>query len=215
MDNPFVFSLAFGLADTRENCIESSQDVYRRLLLRTPDSVVMTFETIAVLAVLGDGTMDQDKLKDLVRLFRPDRDGNLSLLDFVKSIDTVYKTIRLLRASVRNSMKIDRAFETLFNIAFYTVMTCVILSQIGFDPLALFLSLSSVILAFAFMIGSASSKYFEVRIGASRNNLAMLHCVYPRSPSLTSYLVLNIHRAYFSYCSVDPMTLAIVFTLAT
>lgn len=29
------------------------------------------------------------------------------------------------------------------------------------DPLALFLSLSSVILAFAFMIGSASSKYFE------------------------------------------------------
>lgn len=29
------------------------------------------------------------------------------------------------------------------------------------DPLALFLSLSSVILAFAFMIGPASSKYFE------------------------------------------------------
>jgi hypothetical protein len=29
------------------------------------------------------------------------------------------------------------------------------------DPLSLFLSLSSVILAFAFMIGSASSKYFE------------------------------------------------------
>jgi hypothetical protein len=166
MDNPFVFSLTFGLADTRENCIESSQNVYRRLLLRTPDSVLMTFETIAVLAVLGDGTMDQDKLKDLVRLFRPDRDGNLSLLDFVKSIDTVYKTIRLLRASIRNSMTIDRAFENIFNIAFYTVMTCVILSQIGFDPLALFLSLSSIILAFAFMIGSASSKYFEVRNGA-------------------------------------------------
>ena len=29
------------------------------------------------------------------------------------------------------------------------------------DPLTLFLSMSSVILAFAFMIGSASSKYFE------------------------------------------------------
>lgn len=38
---------------------------------------------------------------------------------------------------------------------------CVILSQLGFDPLALFLSISGVILAFAFMIGSASSKYFE------------------------------------------------------
>jgi hypothetical protein len=117
MDNPFVFCLAFGLADTRENCIESSQDVYRRLVLRTTDSVVMGFETIAVLAVRGDGTMDQNKLKDLVRLFRPDRDGNLSLLDFVKSIDAVYKTMRLLRASIRNSMKIDRAFEDIFNVA--------------------------------------------------------------------------------------------------
>jgi len=29
------------------------------------------------------------------------------------------------------------------------------------DPLGLFLSMSSIILAFAFMIGSASSKYFE------------------------------------------------------
>ena len=29
------------------------------------------------------------------------------------------------------------------------------------DPLSLFLSLSSIIFAFAFMIGSASSKYFE------------------------------------------------------
>jgi hypothetical protein len=125
----------------------------------------MNFETIAVLAVHGDGTMDQEKLKDLIRLFRPDRDGNLSLLDFVKSVDAVYKELRLLRAAVRNSMKIDRAFERIFDIAFYTVMACFILSQLGFDPLALFLSLSSIMLAFAFMIGSASSKYFEVMIG--------------------------------------------------
>ena len=45
---------------------------------------------------------------------------------------------------------------------FYAVVICVILSQIGYDPLALFLSISGVILGFAFMIGSASSKYFEV-----------------------------------------------------
>lgn len=29
------------------------------------------------------------------------------------------------------------------------------------DPLSLFISLSSVVLAFAFMIGSAAAKYFE------------------------------------------------------
>lgn len=85
----------------------------------------------------------------------------LAQVDFVKSVDTVYKSLRLLRASVANSSKIDRAFENIFNIVFYAVVTCVILSQLGFDPLALFLSISGVILAFAFMIGSASSKYFE------------------------------------------------------
>jgi hypothetical protein len=41
------------------------------------------------------------------------------------------------------------------------VNDCFVLSQLGYDPLALFLSLSSIILAFAFMIGSASSKMFE------------------------------------------------------
>ena len=45
-----------------------------------------------------------------------------------------------------------------------TVVITIILSQLGFDPLALFLSISGVILAFAFMIGAASSKYFEVRL---------------------------------------------------
>jgi hypothetical protein len=39
----------------------------------------------------------------------------------------------------------------------------VLLSQLGFDPLALFLSISGVVLGFAFMISTASSKYFEVR----------------------------------------------------
>jgi hypothetical protein len=41
------------------------------------------------------------------------------------------------------------------------IIATIILSQLGFDPLALFLSVSGVVLAFAFMIGSASSKYFE------------------------------------------------------
>jgi hypothetical protein len=35
------------------------------------------FETIALIAVRRDGTLDETKLKDLVRLFRPDRDGSL------------------------------------------------------------------------------------------------------------------------------------------
>jgi hypothetical protein len=83
------------------------------------------------------------------------------LLEFVKSIDAVFKEARLLRASVRNSEKIDRGLEKVFNVIFYTIIGCILLSYIGVDPFALFLSLSSVIVAFAFAIGSASAKIFE------------------------------------------------------
>jgi small-conductance mechanosensitive channel len=51
-------------------------------------------------------------------------------------------------------------YPCLFN-SFYALVTTIILIQLGFDPLALFLSLSGVILAFGFIIGSASAKYFE------------------------------------------------------
>lgn len=62
---------------------------------------------------------------------------------------------------MRNSEKIDRAFERAVNVIFYVVVVCVILAQIGYNPVAIFLSMSSIILAFAFMIGTASSKMFE------------------------------------------------------
>ena len=41
-------------------------------------------------------------------------------------------------------------------------MFCFVLIGWHIDPLQIFLSLSSVILAFTFAIGSASAKYFEV-----------------------------------------------------
>jgi hypothetical protein len=94
-------------------------------------------------------------------MFRPDRDGSISMVDFVRSIDSVYKELRLLRATIGGSTKIDKALESIFNYGFYVLLACVILWVMNIDPLALFLSLSSIVLAFAFMIGSASAKYFE------------------------------------------------------
>jgi hypothetical protein len=157
----YPFSFAFGPAYSREACIESSQAVYGRLMLGTPSEAVLPFETIALLALTETSEIDPQKVKDLVKLFRPDRQGYLTVLDFVKSVDSVYKEFRLLSASIENSSRLDQSFEHLFNILFYALVATMILIQLEFDPLALFLSLSSVILAFAFMIGSASAKYFE------------------------------------------------------
>lgn len=163
LNTAYPFSGSFGLADRREATVASAQEVYDRLLLRSPDPYTIHFDVIALLGVMKNRQLNQDKLKDLIRLFRPDRDGSIECIDFVKAVDTVYKELRLLRASVANSSKIDQAFERIFNIIFYAAVICIILSQIGYDPLAIFLSISGVILGFAFMIGSASSKYFEVR----------------------------------------------------
>lgn len=161
LNNSMPFSVAFGLADTRENCISSAQKVYLKLRSSRPELVCLSFDTLALLAMNPDGRLDKEKLKELIRIFRPDREGNLTLLDFVKSVDAVYKELRTLRASVANSSKIDKAFEGIINILFYFIVACFTLSAIGVDPFVLFASISGFILGFAFMIGAACSKLFE------------------------------------------------------
>lgn len=162
MKKKYPFLHAFGPADTRERCIESAQLVYDRLLMRTPHLNVLPFETLALLAKDEKGGIDQTKARQLIKVFRPERDGTLAKLDFVKSIDAVYKQLRLLSANVSNSSQIDRAVESLVNVVFYIILGCYVLSELGEDPLTLFFSFSSVILGFAFMFGASSAKFFDV-----------------------------------------------------
>ena len=113
MDLSYPFSKSFGLADSRVRCVQSAEEIYKCLAPETPDSPsVFQFETLSVLAKDPEtGELDEKKLKDLVKIFRPERDGTLSLLEFVRSVDRVYKDLRLLRASIRNSGCLDQAFE--------------------------------------------------------------------------------------------------------
>lgn len=142
MDEDYPFSVSFGPADTREACVESAQNLYSRLMLLTPDEPVLQFDTLAVLAKEKDGEINVDGMKDLIRLFRPDRNGDLTCLDFVKSCDQVYKEMRMLRASIANSGQVDHAFEILVNIMFYLIVGIIILVVLDLDPLALFVSVS-------------------------------------------------------------------------
>jgi hypothetical protein len=112
MDLSYPFSTAFGLADNRENCVHSSEEIYKCLLLGNPDPDTLQFETLSTLAKTPDSEqLDETRLKELVKVFRPERDGTLDLLEFVRSVDRVYKDLRLLRAAIRNSSQIDLAFE--------------------------------------------------------------------------------------------------------
>jgi hypothetical protein len=161
LDNRFLFSIAWGDTSTRESTIISSQEVYHRLNVLNPDTSVLRFDVLALATVNETGEIDPQLLKDLIRLLRPDREGYLTLLEFVKSVDAVYREAKLLRAAVQNSEKVDRAFENVINVIFYVTLGCILLSQSGVSPMALFISMSSFILAFAFVIGSAMSKMFE------------------------------------------------------
>ena len=124
MDDRYPLSHAFGHAKTREQCVQSSKEVYDRLMLSvSSDTSALPFSILAVLAMDEKGGYNNAKIKSLIRLFRPDRQGNLIKLDFVKSIDTVYKQLRLLRASIANSAQIDVAFEKIVNAFFYFFLT--------------------------------------------------------------------------------------------
>ena len=143
-----------------------SEKVFRRLQGSTSTTTTkkkkLSFDVIALTAVSADGEIDEVKLANLIALFRPGRDGTLTLLDFAKSIDSVYKDIKTLRAAVESTSRMDRAFERAVNFAFYLVVGCAVLYAMGIDPFLLFTTFSSFILGLAFAFGPAASKYFEV-----------------------------------------------------
>ena len=108
LNTNYPFGAAFGPAGTRKECIASVADVYRRLQLG--DNSIggnLHFNAIAELAVRDNGKLDEQRLKSYIKLFRPDRDGMMSLLVFAKAIDACYKELRLLRASVASASRVS------------------------------------------------------------------------------------------------------------
>mmetsp|Transcript_57437 Transcript_57437/g.121884 ORF Transcript_57437/g.121884 Transcript_57437/m.121884 type:complete len:1390 (-) Transcript_57437:180-4349(-) len=155
------FGYSFGDASSRDSCIKSSKKLYKRLLSLSPGSSVLQFDLIGVLAYNVDGTFDDKKAKSLVRLFRPDKFDEVSLLHFVQSCDGVYKKIRYLCASVGNSSLIDGVLESIFNSVFGFVLALTIMSVLHLNPWALLVSLSTVLVSFAFAVGPSAAKLIE------------------------------------------------------
>ena len=156
------FSLSFGLADTRKHCMDSAIKLYHRLLLKNPEQKILHFDIIASLATDAGGYFQEEKANALIRLFRPYCKGDITMLNFVKACDKIYKRLRLFRATVVNSNQLDDALEIILNCFFYVLLTCLILVLFHVDPLKIFLSTASLSVSLSFAIGNASSKWFEV-----------------------------------------------------
>ena len=107
INSDYPFSPAFGKATAREECAQSSQHTFDKLLVGRRK--VLDFKDICKIAESPDGTNDKKKVLELVRLFQPNRAGEITKLEFVKSIDSVYKQLRLILANINSSSQIDRA----------------------------------------------------------------------------------------------------------
>lgn len=113
---------------------------------------------VASQAYEADGQFDEHKAKGMVRLFRPDKFDEVSLLAFVQSCDGVYKKLRYLRASVGNSTLIDYVLENIFNAFFYFFLALAIMSVLELNPWTLLVSLSTILVSFAFAVGPSAAK---------------------------------------------------------
>ena len=122
---------------------------------------LLPFETLSQVCYDSNNELLRDKVKAMIKLFRPDRRGFLTKLDFVSSVDNVYKDLRLFRASLANSSSIDDSFATIINSVFYFVVILIVLLIVGFQMWEPILSFSAFFFSFSFMFGPASSKYFE------------------------------------------------------
>jgi hypothetical protein len=86
----YPFSRAFGTVRTRNDCVSSAQILFERLMGDTPGPF-LGFDTLCLIARNGNGEIDRVAVKEMIRIFRPNRNGQLSKLDFVKSVDRYEK----------------------------------------------------------------------------------------------------------------------------
>lgn len=127
-----------------------------------PGSGVLSFDVIVLLAIDACGVENEAKKKGLKRLFHPDHYYEIPLLAFVQACDSVYKRLRYFRASVGNSSLIDRVLEQLIDCLFYFVLALVVLAVLHINPWTLLVSISTLLVSFAFAVGPSASKYIEV-----------------------------------------------------
>jgi len=160
LNSNYPFSPTFGRAINRKDVLEHSQEIYSDLL-DIADSPVVNFRILAFLAMDEENSLDEELLKDLVSLFRPERDGSISMLNFCKSIDMIYKELRKLRASIENEAHLNSAAESIQNAIFYAILTCVYLMAIRVRYLELLTLLVFLSVTFSFCLGGAAGNFVE------------------------------------------------------
>jgi hypothetical protein len=90
MQTEYPFSRLFGRADSRDACAASSAKVYEKLVENQSVKTNLQFATLAKIATTKTGETQNNKLKRIINLFRPNKDKELTLLDFTRVCINIY-----------------------------------------------------------------------------------------------------------------------------
>jgi len=103
LNTNYPFSSAFGLADSRKNCVKSTAKVYAKLLDLQSNKNALEFGTLGEIAMDSEGLIDRKKVKKLIKVLTPNKDKQLTLVEFTRSVDNVYRELKTLLAAIRNA----------------------------------------------------------------------------------------------------------------
>lgn len=110
LDSEYPFSHAFGRAKTRLEVIDCSQNNLNKNLMEIQklgstafkNSPVLKFHIITISVLNKRRLLDQKQVQELMTMFRPARNGDISIIEFCKSIDIVFREMRKVRARIAN-----------------------------------------------------------------------------------------------------------------
>lgn len=161
MDTTYPFGEDFGLGSTRDEAIASAEAIFTKLRRLPNEAGHLSFDTLGLIALREDDTYDPIKRKSLRRIFQPDVNNTLTLLQFVQSCDTIYRRLRYFLATVNNSAALDKVLENVFNCLYIFVMALFLLSLMNYNAWSLLVSMTSLLVSFSFAFGQTVSSYVQ------------------------------------------------------
>jgi hypothetical protein len=155
IQSEYPFSAVFGPSATQAQCSNSAEIVYRRLLKLQDreEAAGLEFGVLSRIVLREKGDIASNKVRALLQVFHPDSNGHIGLPEFIQSVNEAYGDIRVLTRSITNAAQIEKAYENIINVPFFTILLLISLAICGIDVTSSFSGLCGTVVLTAIMVG--------------------------------------------------------------
>ncbi|GAX10598.1 hypothetical protein FisN_14Lu103 [Fistulifera solaris] len=151
----------------KEIALKSAEDIYKDLLTLQGEATKSTeldfCEVVEFAGIDERNPKNSYKATELIKTFRPSRNGRISKEIFVWLIKRVYEEYQLLQSATISASRNDHAFEQMMNIICVAIVAPLIFILLGVVPT--FLSLFFVGVAVVAAFGHGNKRGFSYEIG--------------------------------------------------